>query len=155
MTTRIPFQLVPGDLVLTMMQVEKYVNSCSFSPRFLELLRLRVSQINGCAYCIDMHYKEGIAAGEEPIRLYSLSVWRDMDFYNPKEQTALAWCEAVTSIHENNPLDDLFAGMQQHFDDNEIAHLTLVITQINSWTRLAKSFGFLPGYYQTEGRKSA
>ena len=148
MTARIPFPHIPKDLMAVMMYVENYVNSRGFSARLLELLRLRTSQINGCAYCIDMHYKEAIAAGEEPLRLYSLSVWRDTDFYDAKEQAALAWCEAVTSIHDHNPTDNLFTEMQQHFKDDEISHLTLAITQINSWTRLAKSFGFPPGRYQ-------
>lgn len=151
MTVRIAFPNIPKDLFAAMMQVENYVNSCGFSMSLLELLRLRVSQINGCAYCIDMHYKEAIAAGEKPIRLYSLSVWRDTDFYDTKEQASLAWCEAVTAIHDNNPTDDLFAEMQQHFKDNEIANLTLAITQINSWIRLCKSFGFAPGHYQVGG----
>jgi AhpD family alkylhydroperoxidase len=151
MTVRIPFPQVPKDLMAAMMQVENYVNACGFSARLLELLRLRASQINGCAYCIDMHYKEAIAAGEEPLRLYSLSVWRDTDFYAAKEQAALAWCETITSIHDSNPIDDLFTEMQRHFKDTEIAHLTLAITQINSWTRLVKSFGFPPGHYQVGG----
>lgn len=151
MKVRIPFPHVPEDLMAVMMQVENYVNSCGFSTRLLELLRLRVSQINGCAYCIDMHHKEAVAAGEEPLRLYSLSVWRDTDFYDAKEQAALAWCEAITIIHGNNIPDNLFAEMQRHFNDTEITHLTLAITQINSWTRLAKSFGFPPGRYQAGG----
>ena len=89
MTVRIPFPHVPKDLISAMMQLENYVNSCGFSTRLLELIRFRVSQINGCAYCIDMHYKEALAAGEDPLRLYSLSVWRDTDFYDTKEQAAL------------------------------------------------------------------
>lgn len=151
MTVRIAFPNVPKNLIAAMMHVENYVNACGFSVRLLELLRLRVSQINGCAYCIDMHYKEAIAAGETPLRLYSLSVWRDTDFYDAKEQAALAWCEAVTAIYDNNPTDDLFAEMQQHFKDSEIANLTLAITQINSWARLCKSFGFASGHYQAGG----
>jgi AhpD family alkylhydroperoxidase len=151
MAARIPFPHVPKDLMAAMMHVENYVNSCGFSARLLELLRLRTSQINGCAYCIDMHYKEAIAAGEEPLRLYSLSVWRDTDFYDAKEQAALAWCEGVTSAHDNNLTGNLFAEIQRHFKDDEIANLTLAITQINSWTRLAKSFGFPPGRYQAGG----
>lgn len=151
MSLRIPFPHVPKDLMAVMMQVENYVNSRGFSTRLLELLRLRTSQINGCAYCIDMHYKEAVAAGEEPLRLYSLAVWRDTDFYDAKEQAALAWCEAITAIHRSELMDNLFAEMQRHFTDTEIACLTLAIAQINSWTRLAKSFGFLPGRYQAGG----
>ena len=148
MAVRIAFNYVPKDLISAMMQVENYVSSCGFSARFLELLRFRVSQLNGCAYCIDMHYKEAIAAGETPLRLYSLCVWRDTDFYDSKEQAALAWCEAVTAVHGNDSIDDLFVVMQQHFNDIQIADLTLTITQINAWTRLARSLGFSPGHYQ-------
>ena len=151
MTVRIPFPHVPKDLISAMMQLENYVNSCGFSTRLLELIRFRVSQINGCAYCIDMHYKEALAAGEDPLRLYSLSVWRDTDFYDTKEQAVLAWCEAVTSIHNNSLTNNLFVEMQHHFKDAEIAHLTLVTTQINSWNRLAKSFGFAAGHYEVRG----
>lgn len=151
MTTRIPFVDVPRDLMTAMMQVEHYVNACGLNPRLLELLRLRTSQINGCAYCIDMHYKEALAAGEAPLRLYSLSVWRDTDFYDAQEQAALAWCEAITLIHDNSLIDNLFAALQRHFNDIEIARLTLAIAQINSWTRLAKSFGFPAGRYQVGG----
>jgi AhpD family alkylhydroperoxidase len=151
MTVRISFPSTPKGLMGAMMQVENYVNSCDISTRLLELLRLRVSQMNGCAYCIDMHYKEAIAAGEESLRLYSLSVWRDTDCYDAKEQAALAWCEAVTFIHDRNLADNLFVEMQQHFKDDDIAHLTLAITQINSWTRLVKAFGFPPGRYQVGG----
>jgi len=148
MTVRITYPNVPKDLFAAMMHVENFVNSCGFSTILLELIRLRVSQINNCAYCIDMHYKEAVAAGETPLRLYSLSVWRDTDYYDAKEQAALAWCEAITAIHGNNAFDELFAEMQKHFKDSEIAHLILAITQINSWTRLTKSFGFPPGRYQ-------
>jgi AhpD family alkylhydroperoxidase len=148
MTVRIAFPNVPKNLIAAMMHVENYVNACGFNMRLLELLRLHASQINGCAYCIDMHYKEAIAAGETPMRLYSLSVWRGTDFYDAQEQAALAWCEAITAIHENNPTDELFGEMQRHFKDSEIANLTLAITQINSWIRLSKSFGFAPGHYE-------
>lgn len=151
MTARIPFVDVPKDLMAVMMHVEHYVNSCGLNVRLLELLRLRTSQINGCAYCIDMHYKEALAAGEAALRLYSLSVWRDTDFYDAKEQAALAWCEAITLIHDNSLIDDLFAALQRHFNDIEIARLTFAIAQINSWTRLAKSFGFPVGRYQVGG----
>lgn len=151
LTVRIPYTSVPKSLMSAMMHIESHVNSRGFSTRFLELLRVRVSQINGCAYCIDMHYKEAIAAGEEPLRLYSLSVWRDTDFYDDKEQAALAWCEAVTIIQDHNFNDILFSEMQLYFSDDEIAQLTLAITQINSWNRLVKSFGFSPGRYQVNG----
>ena len=148
MTIRIPYPSVPKNLMGAMMHVENHIKTCGFSIKFLELLRVRVAQINACAYCIDMHYKEALAAGEEPLRLYSLPTWRDTDFYDAREMAALAWCEAITDIQKTSNFDTLFAEMQKHFKEDEIAHLTLAITQINSWTRLVKPFGFTPGLYQ-------
>lgn len=148
MSVRIPYPRVPQALMDVMMHMENHINSCGFNARLLELLRLRSSQINGCAYCIDMHYKEAVAAGETALRLYSLAVWRDTDFFDAKEQAALAWCEAVTCVQADHPVDALFDDMRAHFSESEIAYLTLAITQINTWNRLVKSFGFPPGHYQ-------
>jgi len=150
-TQRIPFSSVPKELIAAMMGVEHCIDAAGFDRRLLELLRLRVAQINGCAYCIDMHYKEAVAAGEAPHRLYTLSAWRETDFYDASEQAALAWCEAVTMPHGNcrdADEDRLFAELRRHFDEREVAYLTLVIAQLNAWTRLAKPFGFPAGRYQ-------
>lgn len=148
MTQRLGYGEVPKPLFSAMMKLEQYVNNGAFSVRFLELMRFRVAQINGCVYCLDMHYKEAVAAGEQPLRLYSLSAWRETDYYDEKERAMLAWCEAVTAIDRATQLDALFAELQQHYQPAEIAHLTLAICQINSWTRLAKAFGFPGGLYQ-------
>lgn len=148
MPARIAFHDVPHTLMSAMMTVENTVNNAGFDTRLLELMRFRVSQINNCAYCIDMHYKEAIAAGEQPMRLYSVSAWPLTPFYDERERAVLAWAEAVTLISEDKISDQLVETMLRLFDKEQLANLTLAVAQINSWTRLAKSFGFEPGQYQ-------
>lgn len=152
MTERIAYSEIPNALIECMMATEKYVNSCGFSPRLLELIRFRASQLNGCAYCIDMHHKEAIHAGEFPHRLYSLSAWGDTPFYTDEEKAALRWTEAITLLPEDRTSDRMVEEMQRFFDKATLANLTLAIVQINGWNRLAKSFGFEPGHYQAGGR---
>lgn len=151
MTERIAYSEIPNALIECMMATEKYVNSCGFSPRLLELIRFRASQLNGCAYCIDMHHKEAIHAGEFPHRLYSLSAWGDTPFYTDEEKAALRWTEAITLLPEDRTSDRMVEEMQRFFDKATLANLTLAIVQINGWNRLAKSFGFEPGHYQAGG----
>lgn len=148
MTARIPFADIPHTLMSAMMVVEKTVNDAGFDTRLLELMRFRVAQLNNCAYCIDMHYKEAIAAGEQALRLYSVSAWSLTPFYDERERAVLAWAEAVTLISEDKISDQLVETMFRLFSKEQLANLTLAIAQINSWTRLAKSFGFEPGRYQ-------
>ncbi len=147
MPARIPFPDVPHGLMSTMMTIEHYIKSTGLDTRLLELMRLHVSQLNSCAYCIDMHYKEAIAAGEQALRLYSLSVWHSTSFYDEKESAVLAWAEAVTLLTEDKISDELFEKMRRIFTKEQLANLTLAIVQINSWNRLAKSFGFEAGHY--------
>ena len=139
---------VPKGIYGAMMQVEKYINNLGLDKRALEIMRFRVAQLNGCAYCIDMHYKDAIAIGEDPKRLYSVSAWRDTPYYSEKERALLEWADAVTLISENEIGTELMQEMLKHFTKEEIANWTLAIAQINSWTRLGKSFGFEPGNYQ-------
>lgn len=152
MPARISFPDVPHGLMSAMMAVEDYINGTGLGTRLLELMRLRVSQLNGCAYCIDMHYKEAIAAGEQDLRLYSLSVWHTTSFYDEKENAVLAWAEAVTLLTEDKITNELFEKMRRIFTQEQLANLTLAVVQINSWNRLAKSFGFEPGHYKTNKR---
>jgi AhpD family alkylhydroperoxidase len=146
---RITFQQIPEQLMSCMMQTENYLNSVNIEYKLLELMRFYVSQLNECAYCIDMHFKEAIAAGETVQRLYSVSMWQDTNYYNEREQTMLAWAASVTQLSDK-PLaqQPLFDELKQHFSLEEIANLTLAVTQINSWNRLAKSFGFEAGSYK-------
>lgn len=123
-----------------MLGLENHVRSCGLEPALLELVKTRVSQINGCAYCLDMHTKDARAAGEAEQRLYLLSAWRDTGFYTARERAALAWAEAVTQLPPHGVPDDLYDEVRQQFDDTEMVDLTLAIIGINGWNRLAIPF---------------
>jgi AhpD family alkylhydroperoxidase len=116
----------------------------------LELVRLRASQINHCAYCIDMHTKDARAQGETEQRLYLVSAWREAPFYSERERAALDWTEAVTLVGETQVPDDLFARVRQHFDEPELVALTFAVVVINGWNRLAVSFRGEVGTYQPQ-----
>ena len=128
--------------------VEQYVRQCGLETSLLELVRLRASQINGCAYCIDMHTKDARAEGESEQRLYELSAWRETPFYSDRERAALAWTEAVTLISENHVPDEIYESVRQHFSEKELVDLTMAVIAINGWNRLAITFRSEPGTYQ-------
>jgi AhpD family alkylhydroperoxidase len=131
-----------------MAALEGYVRRSHLEQPLLELIRLRASQINGCAFCIDMHTKDARAAGETEQRLYCLDAWREAPFYSDRERAALAWTEAITRIGEGHAPDDVFAEAHRHFSDEELANLTIAIIAINGWNRLAIGFRAVPGEYQ-------
>ena len=114
----------------------------------LELVKTRASQINHCAYCIDMHTKDARARGETEQRLYALSAWREAPFYSDRERAALEWTEAVTRVGETHVPDEVFARVRQHFDESELVALTFAVVVINSWNRLAVSFRTPVGSYK-------
>ena len=114
----------------------------------LELVKLRASQINGCAYCIDMHTKDARAEGETEQRLYMLSVWRESPFYSDRERAAMEWTEAVTLISENHVPDEIYNSVRKHFSEQELVNLTMAVITINGWNRLAISFRAEPGKYE-------
>ncbi|MCD8521407.1 MAG: carboxymuconolactone decarboxylase family protein [Saccharospirillaceae bacterium] len=147
---RIPFNQIPQGLMACMMQTEEYLKNLTGSTYAqLELMRYYASVLNGCAYCIDMHFKEATAAGESALRLYSAPVWRETRYYSAQEQALLHWTEVTTQINTaEDERQQAFELMQNHFSKEQIADLTLAIVQINSWNRLAKNFGFPPGSYQ-------
>ena len=128
--------------------LERYLANCGLEKSLLELVKLRASQINGCAYCLDMHSKDALAAGETPQRLVALNGWRETPFYTDRERAALAWCETVTRISETHAPDEAFQAIRQHFNDAELVNLTLAITAINTWNRIAISFRSVPGSYR-------
>lgn len=147
---RISFSDVPAGLTQVMLQVQHYVDHCGLDAKLLELLRFRVSQINSCAYCLDMHYKEATHAGEEPLRLLSVSAWRETPYYSAAEQAALAFAETLTHMAGEENSDAIHNELQKYFSKAEIANLTLAVTQINSWNRLVRSFGTVPGKYKVK-----
>ena len=146
------FQASPGAMN-TLIEAEKYISSCykiknTLDSALSELVKIRVSQINGCAYCLDMHCKDARALGETEQRLHSLIAWRETNFFSEKERAALAWAEANTLIHQNEIDDQLYKSTREHFSEEQLVDLTLVITTINSWNRIAISFKPEVGGYQ-------
>ncbi len=150
MTTRInQAQAAPG-AYRAMSQLEHYVRSCGLERSLIELVKMRASQINGCAYCLDMHTKDARAAGESEQRIYLLSAWREAPFYSERERAALEWTEALTLIAENEVPDELYKRVKAHFTDEELVNLSLAIVTINGWNRLAISFRAEVGSYQPQ-----
>jgi AhpD family alkylhydroperoxidase len=131
-----------------MRNLQAYVDGCGLERKLLELVKTRASQINGCAYCLDMHTKDARAAGESEQRLYVLSAWREAPFYSERERAALAWTEAVTRISDGSIEDELYEEVRRHFREKELVDLTLAIVAINGWNRLAIPFRIPPGSYQ-------
>jgi AhpD family alkylhydroperoxidase len=119
-----------------------------FEKTLLDLIRLRASQINGCAYCIDSHWKDLVAAGESAQRLYSLGVWRECPWYTVRERAALAWTEAVTEVSQGQVPDEVYDQVRTQFNEPELCELTLAIAAINAWNRLSIASRLEPGTYQ-------
>src|SRR5436309_2384205 len=148
MQERINVVKVAPELTKALLGLEQYVRGSGLEAPLLELVRMRASQVNGCAYCIDMHSKDARAAGETEQRLYLLDAWREAPYYTDRERAALAWTEAVTKVTEGHVPDAVFEEVRGQFDDKELADLTMAIAAINAWNRMAISFRALPGGYQ-------
>ena len=131
-----------------MLRLEQHVRSSGLESRLLHLVKLRASQINGCAYCIDMHSKDALAEGESEQRLHGLVAWRETPYYSERERAALAWTEALTLVHRQPVDDDLFAAVSAEFDPAELTELSLAVVAINGWNRLAIAFATIPGTYE-------
>jgi AhpD family alkylhydroperoxidase len=126
----------------------KYLAKCGLEANLLELVKTRASQINGCAFCLDMHTKDARAAGETEQRLYTLSAWRETPFFSDRERAALAWTEAVTQISHGGVSEELFAEARKQFSEKELVDLTWAVAAINAWNRIAISFHMVPGSYK-------
>ncbi len=148
MARRIDYGRLGNEGVAALGKLEAYVRRSGLERSLLELVKTRASQINGCGYCLDMHTKDARAAGETEQRLYVLSAWREAPFYTERERAALEWTEAITLISQNDVPDELYERVRQHFDDKELVDLTLAITTINTWNRLAIGFRTEVGSYQ-------
>jgi AhpD family alkylhydroperoxidase len=149
MLPRINFYAASPDAMKAMQGLDQYVrHSSGLEPALIELIKTRASQLNGCAYCIDMHTKDARAAGETEQRLYALNAWRETPFYTDRERAALEWTEAITLIADGHAPDDVFVRVREHFDEKELVGLTLAIVAINGWNRLAIGFRAVPGTYQ-------
>lgn len=148
MTPRIDYRQFSQPAMQAMLALEQYLAGCGFDHKFMHLLKLRASQINGCAYCIDMHSIDARAAGETEQRLYALDAWRDTPFFDDRERAALAWIEAVTLVSQGHVPDAVYDEARKHFSEKEIVDLTYLASTINAWNRIAVSMRAVPGRYQ-------
>lgn len=140
MTTRLNFFQVAPKALEPMIALEAQIAASSLDHSLVELVKMRASQINGCAFCMYMHSRDARAAGEREERLHLLPAWRESSFYTDKERAALGWTEALTLVAQSGAPDDTFSPLKDHFNEEEIVQLTLLITTINAWNRLAVGF---------------
>jgi AhpD family alkylhydroperoxidase len=155
MQARLDPRKAAPEAMKAMSGLHAYVAKCGLDHGLLELVKLRASQINGCAWCMDMHSKELRAAGETEQRLYLLNAWRECPFYTERERAALAWAEALTLLTEGYVPDDVFALARSQFSEEELVKLTLAIVAINGANRINVAFRTVPGSYQPAARRAA
>ena len=153
--TRIDYNKVAPGGVQAVYGLEKYLRSTGLEPLLIELVKLRASVMNGCAYCVDLHTKDARAKGETEQRLYAVPVWRETPFFSPRERMALAWTEAVTDIGTRGVSDALYEEARAQFNDKELVDLTFAVIAINAWNRLAVTFRPAVGHYQPAAAKTA
>ena len=155
MQPRLNYNKIAPEAVKAMQGLEKYVRQSGLEHSLIELVKLRASQINRCAFCIDMHYIDARASGESEQRLYSLNAWREAPFYTGRERAALAWTEAVTVLTDGFVPDEVYEHVRQHFTEAELVNLTMAVIAINGWNRLSVSFRSVPGNYKPAARPEA
>ncbi len=155
MEARFNFMKAAPGVYEAMLGAEKYLQGCGLEQGLLHLIKLRASQVNGCAYCLDMHWKDLQASGEREQRMYSLDAWRECPYYTERERAALAWTEAVTLIADDHAPDAVYEEARAHFNEKEICDLTLAVAAINAWNRLAISSRTAPGGYHAQPAKAA
>jgi AhpD family alkylhydroperoxidase len=148
MEARLDYTKASPEAFKAMLQMEGVVRRSGIDPKLLELIKIRASQLNGCAYCIDMHTKDARLKQETEQRIYALDAWHETPFYTEKERAALAWTEALTDIQNGHAPDAVYGELRQNFSEEEIVILTLAITTINAWNRIAIGFRLVPGSYQ-------
>lgn len=154
MTQRIDWKAVAPEGYAAQLGLETYVHRSGLESSLLELVKTRASQINGCAYCLDMHTKDARAIGESEQRLYALDAWDETLFFSNRERAALAWTEAITRVADGHVPDDVYQFAREYFNETELVDLTLAIVAINGWNRLAIAFRTVPGIYQPPQSKN-
>lgn len=154
MTPRIDFQKTSPKPMQLMLALEGYLRTCGLDHKLLHLIKMRASQINGCAYCLDMHSKDARAAGESEQRLYALNAWDETPFFSERERAALRWTEALTLVTEGHVPDAVYDSVRAQFNEQEIVDLSLAITTINAWNRLSIALRAVPGTYQPPVHKA-
>ncbi len=153
MQSRMEYAKIAPGAMTVMLGLETYIRHCGLEQPLLELVKLRASQINRCAYCVDMHTKDARAGGETEQRLYAVIVWEETPFFTERERAALAWTEAVTLVGRDHVPDEVYQQARRSFGEKELVDLTLAIIAINGWNRLAVSFRAVPGTYQPASQK--
>lgn len=131
-----------------MLGLEKYIRSSGLDKKTNELIKIRASQINGCAFCIDMHTKDARKLGETEQRIYALNAWRETPFFTPEERAVLALTEEVTLVSKNHVPDDVYEEAKRYYNDQQLAQIIMAIVTINSWNRIAISTRMVPGSYE-------
>ena len=149
MNSRINYLRVSPRAMQAMMGLQNYVNESGLEHSLLELVKMRASQINGCAFCLDMHSKDARAAGETEQRLYMLSAWREAPIYSERERAALEWTEALTFLRDEHVPDAVFAAVREHFSEEELVSLSLAVVAITGWNQLNVAFRTEAGKYQS------
>jgi AhpD family alkylhydroperoxidase len=147
MKARIDLMRINPGVIQSMLGLERQIRKAGFDHTLLDLVRMRASQINGCAYCLDMHSKDARAKGETEQRLYGLDAWRETPYYSERERAALEWTEAITLVAETHAPDDVYERAREQFSEDELVHLTLAIVAINGWNRLNVAARTVPGGY--------
>lgn len=150
MKQRIDYGKADPKAMHAMLGLENYARNSGIEISLYELIKIRASQLNGCAYCIDMHSIDARAEGETEQRIYALSAWRETPFFTDRERAALEWTEAVTLISQNDISDELYERTRKHFSEKEMIALNMAIIAINGWNRLAISFRTVPGTYKRQ-----
>jgi len=154
MTPRLDYRKFATPALSAMHALEHYLSTCGLDHKLIHLLKMRASQINGCAFCLDMHSIDARAVGETEQRLYTLDAWRETPFFTDRERAALAWIESVTLLAETHVPDEVYAEVRQHFSEAEVIDLTYVAAVINAWNRIAVATRALPGRYHGRGKTS-
>ncbi len=154
MQSRLDAYKVAPKAAQAMYGLQQYVDSCGLERSLMELVKTRASQINGCAFCIDMHTKDARALGETEQRLYALNAWRETPFYSERERAALEWTETVTLIAEQHAPESIYERVKKQFTPEEMVNLTMAIVTINAWNRLSIAFGAVPGSYTPKVEKA-
>jgi AhpD family alkylhydroperoxidase len=148
MQQRLDYQAAFPEGVQAMLHLEAVIRKSGLELPLLELVKTRASQLNGCAFCLDMHTKDARAEGETEQRLYALNAWREAPFFSDRERAALAWTEAITNIQQGHASDEAYSEARRHFSEQELVKLTFAINQINAWNRIAIAFRPAVGNYQ-------
>ncbi len=155
MKSRLSYKSVDPAAYQALLNTENYIEHCGLEESLLDLVRMRASQINGCAYCLDMHAKDARASGETEQRIYMLSAWEESPMYSDRERAALAWTESVTLLADDHVPDAVFERVRPYFNDQELVSLTMAIIAINSWNRINVAFRTVPGAYKSNRQPKA